>query len=74
VYLEVVEMLKSDGLIFCKNAEGDVSLVDNQNATSIKAAIRAFLKVDKYFDVLCERNSLLVLDDSSVIETSSLEE
>lgn len=73
VYLEVVEMLKSDGLIF-RNAQGDVSVVDNQNATSIKAAIRAFLRVEKYFDVLCERNSLIVLDDDSVIETSSLKE
>lgn len=73
VFLEVVEMLNSDGLIFRKNAEY-VSLVDNTNATSIKAAIRAFLRADKYFDMLCQRNSLIVLDDDSVIETSSLKE
>lgn len=74
VYLEVVDMLNSDGLIFRKNAEGDISVVGNINATMIKAEIRVFLRMEKYFDMFCQRNSLLVLDDDSVIETSSLKE
>ena len=73
VYLAVEEKLVDDGVAFRKNRKGDIGLV-NLNANEVKAAIRTFLRADKYFDMLCQRHSLLVLDDDSVIETSTLKE
>lgn len=73
VYLEVEEMLKDDGLIFSPET-GRIAFVDNMNAKGVKAAIHMLLREEKYFNMLCQRYGLLVLDDDSVIEPSTLKE
>ena len=73
VYLAIEEMLRRNGLIYCKTST-QMALVSGTEVAEIKVAIHEFLRMKQYFDMLCQRGSLLVLDDESVIETSTLKE
>lgn len=74
VYAAVKDKLIYDGVIYRHNSE-DIAVTDPETgASSIMLAIRDFLNAERYFEMLCHRHNLIVLDDGSVIGATALKE